>query len=141
MLSGGWTGGGRWRAGGGGHHRLQLLHHAQPPLHFRHDPSLLGEGWEWNSKGSDGLRVEMDERNPDFAGRDVASALAAEGADERVIYTGTYSKPFATGVRVGFGILPKPLLTVVLRVKANHDFGTSNLLQQLLCRALASNSP
>ena len=20
----------------GGHHRLQLLHHAQPPLHFRH---------------------------------------------------------------------------------------------------------
>ena len=73
-----------------------------------------------------------------FAGDDVASALAAEGAAERVIYTGTYSKPFATGVRVGFGILPKPLLTVVLRVKANHDFGTSNLLQQLLCRALAS---
>jgi len=73
-----------------------------------------------------------------FAGNDEASALAAEGADERVIYTGTYSKPFATGVRVGFGILPKPLLKVVLRVKANHDFGTSNLLQQLLCRALAS---
>src|SRR6266487_684158 len=55
-----------------------------------------------------------------FAGDDVVSALAAEGADARVIYTGTYSKPFATGVRVGFGILPKPLLTVVLRVKANH---------------------
>jgi len=73
-----------------------------------------------------------------FAGDDVASALASEGAAERVIYTGTYSKPFATGVRVGFGILPRPLLTVVLRVKANHDFGTSNLLQQLLCRALAS---
>jgi 2-aminoadipate transaminase len=73
-----------------------------------------------------------------FAGRDVASALAAEGADERVIYTGTYSKPFATGVRVGFGILPKTLLAVVLRVKANHDFGTSNVLQQLLRRALAS---
>jgi 2-aminoadipate transaminase len=73
-----------------------------------------------------------------FAGHDVASALVAERADERVIYTGTYSKPFATGVRVGFGILPKPLLTVVLRVKANHDFGTSNLLQQLLRHALAS---
>jgi 2-aminoadipate transaminase len=73
-----------------------------------------------------------------FAGHDVASALAAEGAKERVIYTGTYSKPFATGARVGFGILPKPLMTVVSRVKANHDFGTSNLLQQLLCRALAT---
>src|SRR5262249_43232424 len=33
-----------------------------------------------------------------FSGDDVASALTAEGADERVIYTGTYSKPFATGV-------------------------------------------
>jgi 2-aminoadipate transaminase len=73
-----------------------------------------------------------------FAGDDVASALATEGADERVIYSGTYSKPFATGVRVGFGMMPKPLLDVVLRVKANHDFGTSNFLQQLLCRALAS---
>src|SRR6185295_9458005 len=35
-----------------------------------------------------------------FAGDDVVSALAADGADERVIYAGTYSKPFATGVRV-----------------------------------------
>jgi 2-aminoadipate transaminase len=73
-----------------------------------------------------------------FAGDDVSSALAARGARDRVIYAGTYSKPFATGVRVGFGILPEPLMTVVLRVKANHDFGTSNLLQQLLGRALAS---
>lgn len=73
-----------------------------------------------------------------FAGDDVPSALALPGVRERVVYAGTYSKPFATGARVGFGILPEPLLTVVLRVKANHDFGTSNLLQQLLSRALAS---
>jgi 2-aminoadipate transaminase len=73
-----------------------------------------------------------------FAGDDVPSALALPGPRGRVIYTGTYSKPFATGVRVGFGVLPEPLLMVVQRVKGNHDFGTSNLLQQLLCRALAS---
>jgi len=73
-----------------------------------------------------------------FAGDDVSSALAVKGAADRVIYAGTYSKPFATGARVGFGILPEPLLDAVLRVKANHDFGTSNLLQQLLSRALAS---
>lgn len=73
-----------------------------------------------------------------FAGDDVPSALTIRAADERVVYAGTFSKPFATGVRVGFGILPEPLLTVVMRVKGNHDFGTSNLLQQLLGRALAS---
>ena len=65
------------------------------------------------------------------------TALTLPGAKDRVIYAGTYSKPFATGVRVGFGILPEPVYTAVLRIKGNHDFGTANLLQHLLIRALA----
>ncbi len=71
-------------------------------------------------------------------GEDVPTALTLPGARERVIYAGTYSKPFATGVRVGFGILPEPVYTTVLRIKGNHDFGTANLLQHLLARALAT---
>jgi 2-aminoadipate transaminase len=71
-----------------------------------------------------------------FAGDDVPSALTISGAHENVIYTGTYSKPFAPGARVGFGVLPEPLFTTVQRIKGNHDFGTANLLQQLLARAL-----
>jgi 2-aminoadipate transaminase len=71
-------------------------------------------------------------------GEDVPTALTLPGARERVIYAGTYSKPFATGVRVGFGILPEPVYTAVLRIKGNHDFGTANLLQHLLARALAT---
>ena len=66
------------------------------------------------------------------------TALTLPGAAERVIYTGTYSKPFAPGARLGFGILPEPLFTAVQRIKGNHDFGTANLLQQLLARALAT---
>ncbi|MEI7534417.1 MAG: PLP-dependent aminotransferase family protein [Verrucomicrobiae bacterium] len=66
------------------------------------------------------------------------TALTLPGAKERVIYAGTYSKPFATGVRVGFGILPEPVYTAVLRIKGNHDFGTAHLLQQVLTRALAT---
>ncbi len=73
-----------------------------------------------------------------FGGDAVKSALTARGSGERVIYAGTYSKPFATGMRVGFGLLPEPVLTAVLRIKGNHDFGSSNLLQQLLARALSS---
>ena len=42
---------------------------------------------------------------------DVKSALTLTARSERVIYAGTYSKPFATGVRVGFGLMPEPLLT------------------------------
>jgi len=73
-----------------------------------------------------------------FSGPDTPSALTLRGAGSRVIYTGTYSKPFAPGVRVGFGFLPEPLLTAVLRIKGNHDFGTANLLQQILAGAMAS---
>lgn len=73
-----------------------------------------------------------------FAGPDVPSTLMADSLGERVIYTGTYSKPFATGVRIGFGILPERVLTAALRVKGNHDFGTSNFTQQLIARAMAN---
>jgi len=73
-----------------------------------------------------------------FGGDAVKSALAIPGHRDRVIYAGTYSKPFATGTRVGFGLMPEPAYTAVLRIKGNHDFGSSNLLQQLLARALAS---
>jgi 2-aminoadipate transaminase len=71
-------------------------------------------------------------------GDDVPTALTLPGAAERVIYTGTYSKPYAPGARVGFGILPEPLFTTIQRIKGNHDFGTANLLQQLLASALVS---
>ena len=54
------------------------------------------------------------------------SSLVADGATERVIYAGTYSKPFATGIRVGFARLPDPLLGSVLNIKGNDDFGSSS---------------
>jgi len=73
-----------------------------------------------------------------FAGPAVPSALACAGLGERVIYAGTYSKPFATGARVGFGLLPRELFSIVTRIKGNHDFGSANLLQQLMARVLRS---
>lgn len=75
-----------------------------------------------------------------FAGEAVPSALSAPGGADRVLYAGTFSKPFATGVRVGFGVLPEPVLTAAMRIKGNHDFGTANLLQQLLAQALATGT-
>lgn len=73
-----------------------------------------------------------------FGEHDEPSALAARGYEDRVIHASTYSKPFATGVRVGFAWLPEAVRLPALRVKGNQDFGTSSLLQHLLARALAS---
>jgi 2-aminoadipate transaminase len=74
-----------------------------------------------------------------FEGVDEKSLLTANGGKDRVIYAGTYSKPFASGVRIGFGFLPEPLRTAVVRIKGNHDFGSANLLQQILSGALGSD--
>ena len=71
-------------------------------------------------------------------GADVPTALTLPGARDRVIYTGTYSKPYAPGARLGFGILPEPIFSTVQNIKGNHDFGSPGLLQALLARALAS---
>jgi 2-aminoadipate transaminase len=67
---------------------------------------------------------------------DVPSFLSNPENAERVIYAGTYTKPFATGARVGYGVLPSDLFTVVYNLKGNHDFGSSNLLQQLVRHAI-----
>jgi len=89
---------------------------------------------ELSCPGRADLPVSQEQRIPTIP----PTALTLPGAAERVIYTGTYSKPFAPGARLGFGILPEPLFTTVQRIKGNHDFGTANLLQQLLARALAT---
>jgi len=75
-----------------------------------------------------------------FSTKDVKSSLAVRAGSDCVIYAGTFSKPFATGIRVGFGILPGPVFNSVLGIKGNHDFGTSNFLQHLLARALESGA-
>jgi 2-aminoadipate transaminase len=75
-------------------------------------------------------------RELSFTPQTVPSTLTLGKLAQRVIYAGTYSKPFATGARVGFGILPEPVLTTVLRAKGNQDFGTATLIQALLSRAI-----
>jgi 2-aminoadipate transaminase len=73
-----------------------------------------------------------------FEGEDVPSTLIDRSAKDRLLYTSTYSKPFATGIRAGFGVLPDEILKVASSIKGNHDFGTANLVQQVLLRAIQS---
>jgi len=71
-----------------------------------------------------------------FSGADEASVRAYDTHGETVVYAGTFSKSFAPGVRVGFGILPKTLAPAVLSLKGNLDFGSPHLSQCLVSRAL-----
>jgi 2-aminoadipate transaminase len=50
----------------------------------------------------------------------------------------TFSKPFAPGLKTGYGLLPPDLVEPVLRIKGNHDFGSANFCQHLLLEAMRS---
>jgi 2-aminoadipate transaminase len=75
-----------------------------------------------------------------FQGDDTASFVALDPSLERTIYTATYTKPFATGLKVGFAVAPEPLVRPILRFKGNEDFGTSHFDQQILLRAVRSGA-
>lgn len=57
-----------------------------------------------------------------------------------VVLAQTFSKPFSPGLRTGYGILPDDLVQPVLDQKGNHDFGSPNLAQHLLLRAMTSGA-
>ena len=61
----------------------------------------------------------------------------AAAGGESVILARTFSKTYSPGLRTGFGVLPEALVGPVVALKGNHDFGSPNLNQLLIDRALA----
>jgi 2-aminoadipate transaminase len=54
------------------------------------------------------------------------------------LYLSTLTKPFATGLKIGYGTCSDPgLLAKMLHVKGHHDFGTANYNQALLEEVIA----
>src|SRR5262249_26125574 len=75
-----------------------------------------------------------------FAGPDLPSVKKYDTANEFVIWTSTFSKPLAPGLKTGFGLLPGGLAAPFLRLKSNHDFGSNNLMMHLASRLLADGA-
>ncbi|MBI1901694.1 MAG: PLP-dependent aminotransferase family protein [Planctomycetia bacterium] len=66
-----------------------------------------------------------------YEGESFPSLLAFDDGGGTVIATQTFSKSFSPGLRVGYGILPAPLVEPLLAQKGNIDFGSPNFNQQL----------
>ncbi|MBX3447925.1 MAG: PLP-dependent aminotransferase family protein [Planctomycetaceae bacterium] len=75
-----------------------------------------------------------------YDGPSIPSIWSRPGGDERVILAMTFSKSFSPGVRTGFGVLPRPLMTPVCNLKGNLDFGSSQWNQALLTHVLKSGA-
>jgi 2-aminoadipate transaminase len=55
---------------------------------------------------------------------------ALPGAEERVIYLGTFSKILAPGIRLAYAVAQPDMIQALLRAKRGVDFHTDTLLQQ-----------
>jgi len=67
-----------------------------------------------------------------YHGDDTPSLRSFDATGETVIQAGTFSKSFSPGLRIGWGLLPKPLVDPVLAQKGNIDFGSPNFNQILM---------
>ncbi|MFO0909173.1 MAG: PLP-dependent aminotransferase family protein [Isosphaeraceae bacterium] len=79
-------------------------------------------------------------RGLNYDGTEPPSVWSHDLDGDTVILARTFSKTFSPGVKTGYGILPPALVEPVLRLKGNHDFGSSNFTQVLLSRLIADGS-
>jgi 2-aminoadipate transaminase len=97
---------------------------------------IVGIAKRW----SDGHQIHViaDEAYRDlrYEGEDVPSTLTVDDEGDTVIVTGTFSKSFSPGIRVGWGILPRHLIAPVCSQKGNIDFGSPNFSQHLMAEIL-----
>jgi len=73
-----------------------------------------------------------------YDGPEFPSVWGMDETGGQVIYTQTFSKTFAPGIRVGFGVVPEDLVAPLSDRKGNEDFGSSNLAQHLIANVLQS---
>ena len=67
-----------------------------------------------------------------YLGDDLPSLLSADEQGKTVIHTGSFSKSYSPGLRVGWGILPTELVEPFGNQKGNIDFGSPHFAQQIM---------
>jgi 2-aminoadipate transaminase len=64
----------------------------------------------------------------------IAPLRALPGAEEHVVYLGTFSKILAPGIRLAYVVASPPIIESLLRAKRGVDFHSDTLLQEAVVR-------
>ena len=75
-----------------------------------------------------------------YEGPDLPSLKSFDADNSTVVLVQTFSKACAPGLRLGYAVVPRELREPLLRLKGNHDFGSSNLAQHLAWRLLENGA-
>lgn len=71
-----------------------------------------------------------------YDGADTPSVKRFDSSNEFVIYTGTFSKACAPGLKTGYALVPPDVKAALLHLKGSHDFGSGNLAQHIVSELL-----
>ncbi|WP_214404501.1 PLP-dependent aminotransferase family protein [Pseudonocardia lacus] len=108
----------------------------QSPTGVALSPARRNQLVEW-ARDVDGHIVEDDYDAEYRYDRRPVGALHGL-APQRVVHCGTTSKTLASGVRLGWAVVPPPLMDAVLARRATTDGATSSLLQAAFAALLTS---
>jgi 2-aminoadipate transaminase len=97
-------------------------------------PQLVSIVKQHSAAGTIFILEDTAYRELRYAGEDVPSLRAYDDEGDTVVCTGTFSKSFSPGIRVGWGVLPRTLVDPVLAGKGNINFGSPNFNQHLLAK-------
>ena len=97
---------------------------------------ILELAWRYRTDGIIHIIDDTAYRELTYYGDDVPSISAYDDEGDTVIHTGSFSKSFSPGVRVGWAILPHAIVKPLSNQKGNVDFGSPNLNQRLMAIVL-----
>jgi len=107
-------------------------------------PKVLDIVRKWSADPTASGRIMILEdaayRELTFEGAAPHSIRYYDKGGEHVALLQTFSKPFSPGFKTGYALLPRDLVEPVLAQKGNHDFGSNNLSQHLLLKAMQTGA-
>ncbi|MEM9416112.1 MAG: PLP-dependent aminotransferase family protein [Planctomycetota bacterium] len=105
-------------------------------------PQLLDVVRRYSEKA--GHRIVLLEdaayRELTYAGETPRSIKSYDTDNQYVALCQTFSKPFAPGLKTGYGLLPEGLTDPVKLSKGGRDFGSSNFCQHVIHRAMQTGA-
>lgn len=101
---------------------------------------LVALARKWSKKHRIFILEDSAYRGLTYDGREPPSVWRHDPEGDTVILARTFSKTFSPGLKTGYGVLPPALVGPVLRLKGNHDFGSSNFNQVLIERLIGDGS-
>ncbi len=95
---------------------------------------------QWSKKHRIFILEDAAYRGLSFGASEPPSLWSQDHEADTVILARTFSKTLSPGLKIGYGILPRELVDPLVKLKGNHDFGSSNLNQRLVERVLSDGS-